>query len=76
MQSSKFLQKAKEIRKRDSAVFDTLMEFEKTKKIRSKARLNFSIDKAIASNFQKYCREKGYNMSAKIEKAMKEMACE
>jgi hypothetical protein len=73
MQSNKFLKLARKIAERDKEVFDSLIEFEKTKKIRSKTRLNFTIDKAVASNFKKYCREKGYNMSAKIEKAMDEM---
>ena len=72
-QSNKFLEKAKEVVKRDSAVFDTLTEFEETKKIRSKTRLNFTIDRAIAMNFKKSCREKGYNMSAKIEQAMRDI---
>jgi hypothetical protein len=71
MQSNKkFLELAKEIAKRDKYVFDSLIEFEKTKKIRTKTRLNFTIDKSIASRFKKYCREKGYNMSAKIEQAI------
>lgn len=73
MQSNKFIKKAKEIAKRDSAVFDTLMEFEKTKKIKTKTRLNFTVDKAIAMNFKKFSREKGYNMSAKVEQAIKQM---
>ena len=47
------------------------MEFEKTKKIRTKSRLNFTIDKSIASEFKKFCRNKGYNMSAKVEQAIK-----
>jgi hypothetical protein len=76
MQSNKFIQKAREIVKRDSAVFDTLMEFEKTKRIRSKTRLNFTVDKAVAMNFKKFSREKGYNMSAKIEQAMQKMMAE
>jgi hypothetical protein len=76
MQSNKFLQTAKKIVKRDSAVFDTLMEFEKTKKIRSKTRLNFTIDKPAAMNFRKLCRNKGYNMSAKVEQAIKDMIAE
>ena len=68
MQSNKvFLGIAKNIVKKDKEVFDTLMEFEDTKRIRSKTRLNFTIDKNIASKFKKYCREKGYNMSARIE---------
>ena len=73
MPSSKFLRKAREIVKRDSAVFETLMEFEKTKKMRSKTRLNFTIDRSVAMNFRKFCRNKGYNMSAKIEQMMADM---
>jgi len=72
MQSTRFLKAAKKIAKRDSEVFDTLMQFEKTKKIRTKTRLNFTIDKTVASNFRRFCRDKGYNMSAKVEQAMKE----
>lgn len=73
MQSSKFLKTAHGIVKREPEVFETLMDFEKTKKIRNKTRLNFTIDKTVAANFKKFCREKGYNMSAKIEQAMKEI---
>lgn len=60
--------------KEDKAIFDSLLEFEQTKKIRSKTRLNFTIDKSIADKFRKYCRNNGYNMSAKIEMAMKKIA--
>ena len=70
MSSSKLLKIAKRIVKEDKAMFDTLMEFEKTKKIRTKTRMNFTVDKTVAARFKRYCREKGYNMSAKIEKAM------
>jgi|TARA_Y100000031_G_C8143639_1_gene348827 hypothetical protein len=73
MQSNKLLKIAREIVKKDKALFDSLMEFEKTGKIRTKARLNFTVDKNVAANFQKFCREQGYNMSAKIEKAMKDI---
>ena len=52
-------------------VFDTLMEFEKTKRIRTKTRMNFTIDRGVASRFKKYCREHGYNMSSKVERAIK-----
>lgn len=71
MQSSKFQKIAKRIARRDRAVFDTLMKFEKTRKVRSKKRLNFTVDKAVASRFRKFCRDHGYNMSAKIEQAMR-----
>ena len=73
MPSNKFIEKAKEISKRDKEVFDTLMDFEKTKEIRSKTRMNFTVDKVIARNFKKFCREKGYNMSNKIEQAMEKI---
>ncbi|MFH0869607.1 MAG: hypothetical protein V1866_00955 [archaeon] len=71
MQSSKFIRIAKDIAKNDKTMFETLMEFEKTKKIRTKTRMNFTVDKAVASRFQKLCREKGYNMSARIEQSMR-----
>ncbi len=73
MSSNKFMAIAKNIVKKDKQLFDNLLEFEATKKIRTKTRLNFTVDKAIASTFKKLCREKGYNMSAKMEQAMKEM---
>ena len=62
------------IMKEDKALFDTLLEFEQTKKIRTKTRLNFTIDKSIADKFRRFCRNHGYNMSAKIEMAMRDMA--
>ncbi len=71
MQSSKFLKIANIIVKRDSEVFETLLDFEKTKKIRTKTRLTFTIDKSTAAMFKKFCRENGYSMSAKIEQAIK-----
>jgi len=73
MPSNKFLKLARKIAERDKDIFDSLIEFERTKRMRSKTRLNFTIDKGVASNFKKYCRGKGFNMSAKIEKAMNEM---
>lgn len=73
MDSEEFLKLAKEVLKRDSTVFDQLVEYEETKKIRTKTRLNFTIDRNVAMKFRKYCREKGYNMSARIEQAMREM---
>ena len=73
MPSNKLLKIAKRTVKNNPELFNNLMEFEKTKKIRTKAKLNFTIDKSIASKFRKFCREKGYNMSAKIEKAMEEI---
>jgi len=73
MQSNKFLHIAETIVKKNPELFETLMEFEKTSEIRTKTRLNFTIDKEIASKFKKFCRDNGYNMSAKIEHAMQEI---
>ncbi len=73
MSSTKFLKTAHEIVKDNPELFETLMEFERTRKIRTKERLNFTIDKNIASKFRKFCKEKGYNMSSKIEQAMKDI---
>ncbi len=73
MPSNKFLQLAKKIAKKDKELFDTLIEFEQTKKIRTKTRLNFTINKSLASRFRKFCRQKGYNMSSKIEQAIQGM---
>ena len=73
MQLNKIQKMAKRIVREDKELFDTLMEFEKTKKIRNKTRLNFTINKSLASKFKKYCRDHGYNMSAKIENAMENL---
>jgi hypothetical protein len=73
MQSNKFLKIARNIAQRDKALFDTLIEFEKTKRIRTKTRLNFTIDRSLASRFKSFCREKGFNMSAKIEQAIEKL---
>ena len=70
MPSSNIIKLAERIAKRDAEVFEILMEFERTRKISTKTRLNFTIDKSVASKFKKFCRNKGYNMSSKIEKAM------
>lgn len=71
MTSTKFLKLAKTIAKRDKQAFDNLLEFEDTKKIRTKTRMDFTVDKAVAANFKKYCRDNGYNMSAKVEQLIK-----
>lgn len=73
MQSNKFLAIARRIAKEDKALFDGLLEFEKTKKIRTKERLNFTIDKGLARKFRKFCRKRRYNMSAKVEEAMEKI---
>lgn len=73
MSSDKFMKIAKDIAKKNKETFDALIQYEKTGKIRSKTRMNFTIDKSIAQNFKQYCEENGFNMSSKVEKAMNEM---
>jgi len=73
MSSSKFLEIADRIAEEDKALFDSLIEFEKTGKIRTKTRMNFTIDKSLAERFKKFCRNNGYNMSAKIEQSIKDI---
>ena len=36
----------------------------------TKIRANFTVDKEVLTKFRKLCLDKGFNMSAKIEKAM------
>ena len=73
MPSNRFQRIAKRISREEKAMFDSLMEFEKTGKIRTKTRLNFTIDKGTAEKFRKYCRDHGYNMSAKVEDVLKKI---
>lgn len=73
MQSNKFLRVAREVAERDYGTFNTLMEFERTKKIRTKDRMNFTIDKNVADHFKKFCRENGFNMSAKVQQMMERL---
>ncbi|MBN1502762.1 hypothetical protein JW930_04400 [Candidatus Woesearchaeota archaeon] len=73
MPSENVRERAHRIAKEHKELFDTLLEFEKTHEIRTKTRLNFTIDKSTASKFRKLCKNKGYNMSAKIEQAMEQI---
>ena len=73
MSSTKFQKIANRVLKEDKEVFDALLEFEKTKKLNTKTRLNFTVDRSIARRFKEHCQKKGYNMSAKIEKAMEKI---
>ena len=70
MPSTKIKKIANKVLKKDKALFDSLIEYEKTGKIESKKRMNFTIDKSVSNEFSNYCRKHGYNMSSKIEKAM------
>ncbi len=72
MPSGSFAQTAHDIVIRDRPVFNMLMDYEKTKRIRTKERVNFTVDKSTFDKFRRLCKEKGYNMSAQIERAMNE----
>lgn len=69
---SSIVKLAQQISRRDKETFDSLIDFEKTKRLHSKTRLNFTVDRAIAQRFRKHCKENSINMSAKIEQMMKE----
>ncbi|OIO66416.1 hypothetical protein COY28_06270 [Candidatus Woesearchaeota archaeon CG_4_10_14_0_2_um_filter_57_5] len=71
--SDEFQRLAKAIALRDKPVFDALLEFEKTGRLQTKQRLNFTIDKKVAADFRKHCKKLGYNMSAKVEESMRKV---
>ena len=73
MQSTKIIKLAKKIAKRDKPIFDELINFEKTGKMHSKERVNFTIDKALIARFRKYCKEKGFIMSEKVESMIRNL---
>ena len=56
-------------------IFEALLEFERTKKlpkINYKERANFTLDAKLLKRFREYCKKQGYNMSAKVEKAIRQ----
>lgn len=72
MQSSNVL-RAKQIIARYPEVFESLVEFEKTKKLPKlyrRKRLNITIDENILRDFKSYCEKRNINMSRIIEKKM------
>jgi len=56
-----------------ASIFKALEEFEKTGKTVLKSRMNFTIDRETAKEFKEFCKNKNYNMSSKIEEAMKKL---
>ena len=73
MKQKKFDEIVKKVLKENKDLFETIMQTKETKKTTTKTRLNFTIDSIIAIKFKKFCKEKGYNMSAKIEQAMENL---
>lgn len=70
---NRFLETADRILRERPEMFEALAEYERTKRIRTKERVNFTIDRGIASQFKKFCKTHGYNMSARVEQAMRDM---
>jgi len=62
--------KIKEIIEKHAGTFKALEEYDKTGKMVSKTRMNFTLDREHAKKFRDYCKKKGYNMSNKIEEFM------
>jgi hypothetical protein len=65
--------KADEIIKKYPEVFESLLEFESTKKIPKlyrRKRLNITTDENVLRRFKAYCRSNNINMSRLLEKKM------
>ena len=53
------------------SAFKALEEFEKTGRLITKTRLNFTIGRETAKNFRDYCKKNRLNMSEIVEKLIK-----
>ncbi len=73
MPSPEFQELAHKIAEENKPTFDALIEYEQTKRLRTKERVNFTIDKNVTAKFRKFCKEHGYSMSAKVEQALREL---
>lgn len=57
MPLDKFMNIAKNNVKKNKETFDALIEYENAGKIRTKTRMNFTVDKSIAMPFKRYCEK-------------------
>ena len=73
MSSTKIQKIIKKTAKENKEMFDSLIDYEKTGKISSKTRMNFTIDKDLARKFKNQAKTEGYSMSAKIETAIRKV---
>ena len=64
--------KIKRLIEENSAVFKALEDFEKTGKVITKTRMNFTIDREAAKKFKEYCKKNRINMSHKIEQFIRD----
>ena len=65
--------RAKQLIARYPEVFESLLEFERTKKIPKlyrRKRLNITIDENVLRDFKVYCKKNSINMSRFLEKEM------
>lgn len=70
-----FFERAKKVIKENQDLFNIFEELDRTgiyRKASYKKRVNFTIDEDLFNRFRSYCKKKGYVMSAKLEKYMKE----
>ena len=64
------MKSAKKIVDENRSLFESLEEFDRTGKLRKasyKERVNFTVNERIMFRFRKYCKEKGFAMSKKVE---------
>jgi post-segregation antitoxin (ccd killing protein) len=70
------VKKAKELIRAYPEVFDSLLEFERTKrvpKLYRRKRLNITIDENTLKDFKSFCRQNNLNMSRILEMKMIEL---
>ena len=67
--------KAKELINKYPEVFESLLEFERTKRIPKlyrRKRIDITLDENVLREFKEYCARKSINMSKLLEKKMAE----
>lgn len=71
MPSSKLVHYAKQAVIDHPELFEALLEYERTGKLRKpnpKERANFTIDAKLLKSYRSYCKQQGYKMSTRLEK--------
>lgn len=66
-----FQKRIKKIIKEHASVFKALEEFEKTGELKTKKRMNFTIDRELSKQFREYCNKHNINMSKFIEESIR-----
>lgn len=68
-----FQKRIRKIIKKHTSVFKALEEFEKTGELKTKKRMNFTIDRELSKQFREYCNKNKINMSKIIEDCIKKI---